>query len=92
LNATPKDHYTDSDFEEVREWLGPQADALTGEGLDWVEVYCGAARATQAVQARGGCGLKLGLQDGQDFRNVRDQELSFALIVRAKPRHVSGLD
>eukprot|EP00435_Cladocopium_sp_Y103_P022965 s3412_g5.t1 len=66
----PTDEWSDDD---LAAWLGPQADtfrqALT-QGLDFLEVYAGKARASHAVTAHGGLAIYLGLDHGQDFRRA----------------------
>ena len=73
-------------LQELKEWLGPQADRL-GKPLDLVEEYTGEARIAASVEEAGGSALRLGLAHGQDFRRRRDRELSLALNRVAKPRH-----
>lgn len=63
--------------------------ALT-KGLDFLEVYAGKARASQAVKEHGGLALFLGLDHGQDFRRARDRSLARALVQMVKPRHLWG--
>lgn len=89
LKDLPSDAtFPDSDF---RGWLGDQAhffDQACVRGLDFLEMYAGAGRATLAVRAAGGIALCLGLDHGQDFRLARDRALALALIDRLKPHHV----
>eukprot|EP00435_Cladocopium_sp_Y103_P041614 s1182_g11.t1 len=84
------DQWTDAD---LLEWLGPQApmfhEALA-KGLNFLEVYAGTARASQAVIKRGGTAIFLGLDHGQDFRRARDRSLARALVKRLKPEHLWG--
>eukprot|EP00435_Cladocopium_sp_Y103_P053696 s1782_g17.t1 len=86
----PADAWTDA---ELAEWLGPQANifhqALT-KGLDFLEVYAGKARTSQAVTAHGGLAIHLGLDHGHDFRRARDRSLGRALVRRLKPKHLWG--
>lgn len=77
--------------EEVVQWLGPQASQFQRalkEGLDFLEVYAGSARASQAVQALGGVAIFLGIDHGQDFSRARDRALGRYLLDRLKPRHL----
>lgn len=70
--------------QELRDWLGPQAahfDQALVQGLSFLEVYAGKARATEAVRAHGRIAICLGLDHGQDFRLARDR----ALVKRLKP-------
>eukprot|EP00438_Fugacium_kawagutii_P015705 Skav235328 [mRNA] locus=scaffold520:603852:614712:+ [translate_table: standard] len=79
--------------EELAIWLGPQADVFRralSHGLDFLEVYAGKARASQAVLAKGGTALFLGLDHGQDFRRAKDRSLGRALVQRLKPKHLWG--
>ena len=76
--------------DDVRAWLGPQAgvfDQARKRGLDFLEIYAGAARTSQAVLAKGGLAIYLGLDHGQDFRRARDRSLALALVDLLKPRH-----
>eukprot|EP00438_Fugacium_kawagutii_P016374 Skav203835 [mRNA] locus=scaffold4932:42892:55316:- [translate_table: standard] len=79
--------------QDIIDWLGPQGlifqQALT-QGLDFLEVYAGEARASKAVTAKGGLAIHLGLDHGQDFRLAKDRSLGRALLKRAKPRHYWG--
>eukprot|EP00435_Cladocopium_sp_Y103_P035201 s1779_g9.t1 len=86
----PTDEWTD---EELAEWLGPQAAVFQQallKGLDFLEVYAGKARTSQAVTAHGGLAIHLGLDHGQDFRRARDRSLGRALVQRLKPKHLWG--
>eukprot|EP00438_Fugacium_kawagutii_P005702 Skav227832 [mRNA] locus=scaffold948:391182:404479:+ [translate_table: standard] len=90
LQDVPADQWSDSD---LRTWLGPQADTFDralSSGLDFLEVYAGKARASQAVLSRGGCAIYLGIDHGHDFRRARDRSLAVALVRRLKPRHLWG--
>eukprot|EP00438_Fugacium_kawagutii_P005313 Skav210287 [mRNA] locus=scaffold475:3020:13981:- [translate_table: standard] len=86
----PHDEWSDT---ELATWLGPQAavfhEALT-KGLDFLEVYAGKARTSQAVLGKGGLSLHLGLDHGQDFRLAADRSKARALVRRLKPRHLWG--
>eukprot|EP00435_Cladocopium_sp_Y103_P022724 s2518_g5.t1 len=84
------DQWTDQD---LREWLGAQQtvfDKALTQGLDFLEVYAGTARASQAVLKKGGLALYLGLDHGQDFRRAKDRSLGKALVKRLKPKHLWG--
>ena len=77
--------------QEIREWLGDQGkyfDEALKKGLNLLEVYAGAARATAAVRELGGVAIALGLDHGQDFRRARDRALGRALLHRLKPEHL----
>ena len=79
--------------EDIASWLGPQATVFyraLKQGLDFLEVYAGTARASDAVLAKGGLALFLGLDHRQDFRNARDRSLGKALLHRTAPRHYWG--
>ena len=83
----PEVRYTDQD---IREWLGPQADMFDHglkQGTDLIEVYAGVGRLTDAVIANGGVALKLGLDHGHDFRLARDRALAKRLFERLQPQH-----
>ena len=77
--------------EELKEWLGPQsihfAEAKK-RGLHFLEVYAGAARATEAVRELGGVAICLGLDHGQDFTKSEDRAFCRALIDRLRPEHL----
>eukprot|EP00438_Fugacium_kawagutii_P010033 Skav212665 [mRNA] locus=scaffold1227:565246:577475:+ [translate_table: standard] len=78
---------------QLAEWLGPQADIFhlaKTRGLDFLEVYAGRARASEAVSSKGGLAIHLGLDHGQDFRLARDRSLGRALVRRLKPKHLWG--
>ena len=60
------------------------------KGLDFLEVYAGKVRASQAVIAHGDLSIHLGLDHGQDFRLAKDRLLGRALVRRLKPRHLWG--
>lgn len=82
--------WTDQD---IIDWLGPQGDVFRQarqKGLDFLEVYAGAARATHAVVSKGGLAICLGLDYGQDFRLARDRSRGKALLKRTKPKHYWG--
>ena len=69
--------------EDVKAWLGDQAhlyEQALEHGLDFLEVYAGKGRATQAVLQR----------HGQDFRRARDRSLARFLVERLRPRHLWG--
>lgn len=79
--------------EDVKAWLGDQAhlyEQALEHGLDFLEVYAGKGRATQAVLQRHGIAICLGLDYGQDFRRARDRSLARFLVERLRPRHLWG--
>ena len=79
--------------DEIAEWLGEQAPIFRQalkRGLDFLEVYAGAARASHAVLAKGGTAIYLGLDHGQDFRCAKDRSLGKALLKRTQPKHYWG--
>ena len=82
--------WTDQD---LRTWLGDQSylfdEALKTE-LDFLEVYAGEGRATQAVLQHNGIAICLGLDHGQDFRCAKDRSLARFLVRRLQPRHLWG--
>ena len=65
--------------EDVKAWLGEQAPLFTRgleSGVDLVEVYAGKGRLSDAVLARGGIAIKLGLDYGHDFQACKGQSPS----------------
>ena len=68
--------------DELRAWLGSQAAQLPPRGyrLDFLEVFTGEARISQAVSQQGGCVIKIGLRHGHHLRRRRDRRLLLALI------------
>ena len=73
---------------EIGEWLGDQAAFLPKKGtrLDFLEIFAGEARISQAVAQMGGSAIKIGLQHGQDLRRRRHRRLLLALIAIWGPR------
>eukprot|EP00959_Pyramimonas_sp_CCMP1952_P467423 9491585-Pyramimonas_sp.AAC.1 len=71
----------------IRDWLGEHAAALPPRGgrLDFLEIFTGEARISQAVVQQGGRAIKIGLQHGQDLRRRRDRRLLLALIRQYDP-------
>eukprot|EP00438_Fugacium_kawagutii_P001653 Skav236324 [mRNA] locus=scaffold97:181652:191974:+ [translate_table: standard] len=92
LETAEVDHSSWSN-QEIADWLGDQAPVFwkaLEQGLDFLEVYAGTARASQAVSAGGGLAIHLGLNHGQDFRKSKDRSLGKALLQRTKPKHYWG--
>ena len=82
---------------ELRDWLRgiptgsdqtTTLDACLTQGCDFLEVWGGAGRTTQAVTHRGGRALVIGLAWGHDLGEARQRAYLYALMKRVRPRYV----
>ena len=82
---------------ELRDWLRgiptssdqtATLDACLAQGCDFLEVWGGAGRTTQAVTHRGGRALVIGLAWGHDLGEARQRAYLYAPMKRVKPRYV----
>ena len=74
--------------QELREWLGDQADAID-RCPQFIEVFTGKAPLASKVQSELGVpSIKIGLQYGQDLNRLSDRRKLMQLIALLRPRHV----
>ena len=74
--------------QELREWLGDQADAID-RCPQFIEVFTGKAPLASKVQSKLGVpSIKIGLQYGQDLNRLSDRRKLMQLIALLRPRHV----
>ena len=74
---------------ELKEWLGPQAQALSLQRVGLVEVFSGRAPLSHhCEQIRGLASSRLGANHGQDFSRARDRRLLLLLLARTRPKDV----
>ena len=67
-------------------WLGPQALKLLDGPVSLVEVFCGGeSQLVRQETKRGGVGLRVGLDDGQDLSKHRDKLLLKILVRETEP-------